>query len=258
MKDFKFDKAYYESTCEEIELIDLIKCAKEDESEFIEKYSGHLYCPCCKKVQLSLVHRKTTFLRTYRGQKHGLFNGEKCDYDFQTASVKVVDKYLKNLENANELGTKLDAIIRRLLKQSIKGDKTEHKDKENIENPFIIQAETRKKTVTQKIIPRYSIRNWEIIPYDNYCLIYGKVCVKVYDYPADAGTKKLYLHLYDLKTNSLITSCNYVLRTRISNGNYIIALFAKKKHTLKDEKSYSNLRLYNGLEQSISISPLGE
>lgn len=96
MSDYKFDTFYY--TVDKTNEHSLSEIENLSDADFICLYKGKIKCPECMKPLLSLVKKEgAAYLRTYPNQPHGFVNENRCTYGFDTASKKLMEKYVEEL-----------------------------------------------------------------------------------------------------------------------------------------------------------------
>lgn len=264
MNDYKFDRFYYivdksnEHYISEIENL--------EDSEYTKTYKGKMYCPCCKKPQITLVKKNgSSFLRTYPNQLHGIVDGKICPYTFDTASDYTVRKYVQELKDTNKIKSMLEAAMRKLLMPTPPKTSPPDQNGEEQSDPLLIKKVKRDKTVTKNIIPHYSFKSWgKNIPQDRLLLIYGKVYIelKEVEISRDISNKsritKKYIHFMDMHTKKLITACQKPNLLNITNGYYSAVILGTCYSKVKQGRIYYNLRVnYPDLHSIflISLSP---
>ncbi|SCY44802.1 hypothetical protein SAMN02910451_02651 [Butyrivibrio hungatei] len=215
-----------------------------DNEEYLRKYDGNMYCPMCRKAQLSRVRgKKSIFLRTNHGQEHGIVDGEVCEYAFDRKTVIETEKHIIDLKETNRLGAKLNTIMLQLKKKDVV------RDSSNImleaKRPTISKSSSSSQTHAKRLItPKYSFLNWGInTPQDHLIIAYGDVYICV----GNTTKEYTYLRLYADETKTrLLTSFAKPYRTKISDGYYHVVSVGT---CIKKDKYY-NFKIYdyfNGL-----------
>ena len=118
MSDYKFDTFYY--TVDKTNEHSLSEIENLSDADFICLYKGKIKCPECMKPLLSLVKKEgAAYLRTYPNQPHGFVNENRCTYGFDTASKKLMEKYVEELRKKKKIKSLLEGIMRKLFKQDM-------------------------------------------------------------------------------------------------------------------------------------------
>lgn len=262
MGDYKFDTFYYsEDQSSEHYLSEIENLSDE---EYGSLYKGKMYCPWCRKPQLTKVNNAGgSFLRTYPNQPHVLVEGEMCPYECETAPVKVVEEYINELREQKKIKSMLEATLRRLYKQqtdtkSVISKGIGNKDK----NPLIIESLQGDKTIKKNIIPHYSFKSWgKNIPQDQLLIVYGKVYIELKETQTvnKVGNKitQTYIHFKDIQSKKLITSCRKPNGLEVLEGYYyaVVLGICYSKETDKG-RIYYNLRINFPDSQSIILKSI--
>ena len=240
MSEHKYEEFYLLNDCKEHPVYILQYVSDE---EYIRKYDGNMYCPLCKKAQLSRVRGKSVFLRTNPGQEHGMIDGETCDYAFDRKSITETEKIIKDLEENNQLGTKLDSIMLQLIKRTTNTAVAVQVQEES-RPPITKSKSTGTRNITRTIVPRYSFLNWGITtPQDHLIIAYGRVYVT--NKQSKEGYK--FLNLFaDISKRRLLTSFFKPTHVNIEDGYYNVVAVG----TCIQNGKYYNFKLfdsYNGL-----------
>lgn len=262
MSDYKFDTFYYtvdnsnEHYLSEIETL--------DDSEYAKEYKGKMYCPCCKRPQLTLVKKNgMSFLRTYPNQVHVLVDGKICPYTFDTASDNTMKKYVQELRDKNKIHSMLESVMRRLLMPKVPKDVLPKEDDKEHSEPLLIKKVKRDKTVTRNIIPHYSFKSWgKNIPQDRLLVVYGKVYIELKKIEIDKsnsngkGITQIYIHFKDMRSKKVITSCRKPDELNIYDGYYYATVLGTcYSKTTTNGNAYYNLRVNFPDSQSIILKP---
>ncbi len=106
-----------------------------------------------------------------------MIDGEICDYAFDRKSIIETEKIIKDLEENNKLGTKLDSIMLQLIKRTTNTAVAAQVQEES-RPPITKSKSTGTRNITRTIVPRYSFLNWGITtPQDHLIIAYGRVYV---------------------------------------------------------------------------------
>ncbi len=246
MGALKYDKFYYVDDKSSKHLVNEIFVLKDE--EYYEKYKDRIYCPSCEKVKLALTHRNDyKYLKGYPKHLHDL----ECPYNFDIAENKVIEKYVNKLRNKGKIKSLLDSVVRLLLFPKL--PRHNDVDKNDFKEPLFINTTKNKKTVTKKRIPHYSFKSWGAnIPQNQLFVFYGKVHISQF-----VNKNIEYLHIKDIKTSNIITSCIKPNNIIICDGDYNLVALGKciphKKEKDNDTKIYYNLQLNEPIESAISL-----
>lgn len=248
----KYDKFYY--TKDDSDEHSLNELTDVTEEIFNRDYKEKIKCPGCHGPQLTLVHRLgIVHLRTYKNQKHRIIDGKPCIYSVDEATNKEISEYIKSLQNAGKIQSLLESVIRSMENRKPQKEKEQGKEDEEELQVFIPHPE--KKYKKQKRVPRYSFRSiGPNIPEDLLCVFYGKVRVSVKNHTYEDGERKetySYLHIRDVKSNKLLTTCPKPPRTNISEGVYLLSILGKCVCNSKNGKTYYNIRVNSPMDSSI-------
>lgn len=259
MRDYKFDTFYYsEDKSNEHHLSEIENLSDDD---FICSYKGKMYCPKCKGPQLSLVKKEEkTFLRTYPNQAHVLVDGEMCIYEYNTASKKVMEEYVKELREKKKIKSLLETTMRKLFKQDIEPSIAPRTIGDKPDNPLLIKRRQSDNTVKKNIIPHYSFKTWgKNIPQEQLLIVYGKVYIELKEIKKedkDGGEiKQTYIHFKDMHKRKLITSCLKPQTLEVVDGNYYVVILGECRKKESNGYTYYNMWINSPVEQSILIKP---
>lgn len=259
MGDYKFDTFYYtEDQSSEHYLFEIEDLSDE---EYNASFKGKMYCPWCKGPQLGLVKSKNgnSFLRTYQKQKHIVVDEELCPYEFDTASNKLVKKYIQELKEKKSIKSLLESIMRRLFNLDIPKQTVEKNTGNLVPNPLLIEDTEDSKTRVRKIIPHYSFRTWKKngknIPPEQLLVVYGKVFITLCYYPKNKGETQTYIHFRDVSSHELITSCIKPQKLEISEGYYYAVLLGECRPNESKDHIFYNLWINNPINDSILLKP---
>ena len=110
----KYQTAYCDTTDSFFSVDEAYALETKYRSFYQKTIMGHLWCPGCQKVMLSLVHdgTKFTYFRGYTRQKHG----ESCPYSLLVDRVKS----FADLEKADPTYEKIQLQMQRVLRYAAK------------------------------------------------------------------------------------------------------------------------------------------
>lgn len=258
MGDYKFDTFYYSEDKSNEHYLSEIENLPDE--EYISLYKGKMYCPLCRGPQLSRVKSvESTFLRTYPNQLHVVVDGEMCSYECDTASKKVMEEYIQELREQNKIKSVLEAIMRKLFKDSASKSKVSANITNHPKNPLIIEREQNDKEIKRNIIPHYSFRTWgKNIPQDQLLIVYGKVYIELKEIQTvnKEGTQitQVYIHFKDIRSKKLITSCRKPNGLDVCEGYYYAVVLGRCYSKTTDKGHvYYNLRVNFPDSQSILL-----
>lgn len=258
MADYKFDRFYYlDDDSNDHYLSEIEKLSDDD---YNAHFKGRIYCPLCKKVQLSrVITDKSVFLRTYPNQPHGLVDGDNCMYECDTASKQLVEKFITELRQKNKIKSLLKSTLRTLFKVKGSKDSGEGSSTEK-KTPLLIDRKKEDGSIERKIIPHYSFYSWgPNIPQDRLMVIYGKVYIRLVQTKSKDNNEEdtsykpqTYIHFCNIKNKKLITSCFKPDNLEISEGNYAVAILGKCVQNGK----YFNIWINSPISDSIEFQEL--
>lgn len=116
----------------------------------IDGYYGNMYCPECKKAELSFTH-KTREKRAFFSRKKTSAHTPGCSFNFEYASREEIIEYVQRVRNIKD---RLESVLNLLNDYEAKIDEITDAPKSSTKNPFIIA--NREKTV-RRCIPRKSL-----------------------------------------------------------------------------------------------------
>lgn len=195
-----FDNFYYSS---EGKLHDLEEIQQEYDRNNgnISKYRGKIYCPECRKAELSFTHR-TTRTREFLSRKPTSNHNEECSYFYDsTDKKKEIKSYVGNL-NDNQIEDRLESTLNYLLNLENKAQVVESNPTLQEENSIVLEENKNKVTVKRKTIPRKSINGWfDKSEANNTYIFYGTVMLEVEEFVAK-NKKTYYRLLVKIKKNN--------------------------------------------------------
>lgn len=172
----KFDTFYFiDDDC----IHPLSDISSIDNDVYIKKYKEKIYCPECKKVQLSLTHKaNSVYLRSYPNQEHENDSDFQCSYFFESANTKEVKEYVTNLKDI-DVQSKLKSTMRWLSSKGLITKKSQPSDSKNIDiDDTLIVLPNKVRKMNRKIIPRYSFCSVrDNVPLEQIVLLYGLVYI---------------------------------------------------------------------------------
>lgn len=256
MGDYKFDTFFYTEDGFKHHLSEIEDLPDET---LITSYKGKMRCPECKGPQLSLVKKgEMAFLRTYPNQSHTLVDGEKCMYECNTASKKVMEQYVKELRAEKKIKSILEATLRRLLKQDAESGEKVESSKIKLDNPLLIKIRQSNGVIKRNIIPHYSFKSWgKNIPQDQLLIVYGKVYIELLENKKENENgeeiEQTYIHFKDIHTKKVITSCLKPQNLEVENGNYYAVILGKCHQNESNGHIYYNININFPLDESILL-----
>lgn len=238
-KEFKFDRFYYsvDGTTDHY-LKDLRKLS----DDVLKKdYSGKMYCPECKRVQLSFVHRGEGHLQSFPNQEHKLDDGKECMYAYEEAPQNVINTYVQKLQNSQKVRSLLESALRKLDNQHI-AKAAVSKDSGSDDENMLIISEKKANDTKKYVFPHISFKNWgPDVPTKHLVILYGTVNVKNYT-PNNSENK--FLHFYDEQNSKkLIASCYRPKDISISDGKYKVVMLGTCSPVEGKGKTFYNIKL---------------
>lgn len=260
MGDYKFDTFYYsiddssEHYLSEIENL--------SDTEYEQLYKGKMYCPKCKKPQLTLVKKAdSSFLRTYPHQLHETIDGKMCPYSFETASKATMEGYVKELRDKKKIKSTLEAIMRRLTEPPLPKATINKFTSSSSKDALLIEKKVKNKPLKRNVIPHYSFMSWgKNIPQDQLLVVYGKVYIELKDSSykdSDGNTQsQTYLQFRNKKNKKFITSCMKPPQLSCSDGEYYAVVLGRCNAKNSNGHTYYNLWVNYPFDVSILLKPL--
>lgn len=193
-----FDEFYF-CTADEIEDIETLN------DYFIKHknlgiYHDNMFCPECRQAELSYVP-KTSQRRAHLKRKTSSKHTNWCSYQFDYASKKYIEEYLKNLRD-DQIKDKLDAMMRSLFfkKEYLPQTPIDLGDSSD-ENPLVLTRKVERQ-VYHKTLRRKSIEKWlDKELEDELHLFYGKVRLSISEWHNEQGYTLYFLNIFCKDSN---------------------------------------------------------
>ena len=103
----KYTEAFFNITHKPVTIMQIRNEYNLDHTVYERRYKGHIFCPYCKAVPLTVVH--TNGLLYYRGHPHEE-HGEGCMYTLKEIVIKDVEKIGGDIEK--QAVSQLDMLLR--------------------------------------------------------------------------------------------------------------------------------------------------
>ena len=130
----------------------------------IDMYYGNMYCPECKKAELSFTH-KTRERRAFFSKKKTSMHTSMCSFNFEYASREEIIEYVRCVKNVKD---RLESVLNMLNNYEVKDDGITDDAESVSRNPFVIINRGGR---VRKCIPRKSL--WgDISGLENKLMIY--------------------------------------------------------------------------------------
>lgn len=174
----KYAEAFFDTTREPVTIMQIRREYILDHTVYERKYKGHIFCPYCKVVPLTVVH--TNDLLYYRGHPHEEHGGG-CMYALKEIVIKDVEKVSGDVEK--QAISQLDMLLRSMFVDNQKTDDTKNDDfgQNTRDIPVVRQQQTMQKRLPQCRIELLS----ELLAADKtpqeINIFYGKVFCEVID-----------------------------------------------------------------------------
>lgn len=146
----------------------------------IGEFDGNMFCPECKKAELSFVHRtskRRAHLRRNRSSKHK----DGCSYNYDYASKRTVKKYVDSL-SYDEIQDKLSSIMNMLCNKHKKksgGSEANVDLPVKVQNPMLIHETTNNVDIL-RALRRKRLNAWiDKSDGDDFYVFYAKVKLKI-------------------------------------------------------------------------------
>lgn len=172
----KYTEAFYSITGNKISIMQMRMECNLDPAAYEKTYKGHLFCPLCKVVPLTVVHANG--LLYYRGHPHEEHGGD-CMYSLDVRVVKSITRISGDIEK--QALSQIDMLLRLTFDNSQKtsGTKTANPYPSGSAVPVVHQRQTMKKRLPQcriELLPELLEANK--MP-EEISVFYGKVLCEV-------------------------------------------------------------------------------
>ncbi|UUD37110.1 Uncharacterised protein [Mycoplasmopsis californica] len=213
------------------EIYDLFVVQKEYEKNNgnILKYRGKMFCPECKKAELSFTH-KTSNKRAFLSKKPSSKHIDGCSLIHNYATNREVKQYIKKL-SGEKIDDMLESALNLLLpkEEGTSFSATTHTK----ENPLVIQSKGKNGKQITKTIPKKSLnRLSNQIEEGKVFIFYGHV--------------KLYVVSIDTKDGIC-----YKLNLKVKKGNewkWVASIFRYRNEDQVDENKVYDLAVLGHIE----------
>lgn len=178
-----FEAFYY---TKDNQLHDLYEIQEEYERNDgdISKYRGYIFCPECKKAELSFT-RQTSSRRAFLSKIPSSDHAEDCLFKNDYATNNEIRQYTKTLNN-QQIQDKLESALNQLLPKKVKEDNVASNAIKV--HPLVIIKNDKKGSSIKKVIPRKSINSWfDKSEENNLFVFYGKVKLEIQEIETEKG-----------------------------------------------------------------------
>ena len=178
-----FEAFYY---TKDNQLHDLYEIQEEYERNNgdISKYRGYIFCPECKKAELSFTHR-TLSRRAFLSKIPSSDHAEDCLFKNDYATNSEIRQFTNTL-NDRQIQDRLESALNQLLPKKVKVD-NDASDKIK-DHPLVIIKNDKKGSSIKKVIPRKSINCWfDKSEENNLFVFYGKVKLEIQEIETEKG-----------------------------------------------------------------------
>lgn len=185
LANLSFEEFYY---TEDNRLHDLDEVQKEYEQNNgdISKYRGQMFCPECKKAELSFTH-KTSKRRAFLSKIPSSEHDEDCSFKHDSATKSEIKQIANGLTN-EQIRDRLEAALNSLLPKKLKDDNDASDEPKG--NPLITISNERKGSRIRKFIPRKSINSWfDKSEEEKIFIFYGHVKLEVEEFDTKNGRR---------------------------------------------------------------------
>lgn len=129
----KYTEAFFNITHKPVTIMQIRNEYNLDHTVYERRYKGHIFCPYCKAVPLTVVH--TNGLLYYRGHPHEE-HGEGCMYTLKEIVIKDVEKIGGDIEK--QAVSQLDMLLRSMVDNNQKPDTTKPGTPDKIVETFLL------------------------------------------------------------------------------------------------------------------------
>lgn len=228
-----FDKFYYKKD-DSIRDLSEIQEEYEKNNGDISKYRGYIFCPECKKAELSFTH-KTSKKRAFLSKLPTSNHKEDCSYKYDSANSIEIREFIDTL-GEDKIKDRLEATLNKLLPKETKGNLRET-EKFEINLLVILKKEKNSKHYIKKTIPQRALS----IPFcieekDKVFIFYGTVK----------------LEINEVKKNV------FMLKLLVEKNNKLVNIVSIYREKIKDEidtskvydiSIYGSIDFYNNFQQ---------
>lgn len=183
MANVGFEAFYY---IKDNQLHDLYEIQEEYERNDgdISKYRGYMFCPECKKAELSFTHR-TSSRRAFLSKIPSSDHAEDCSFKNDYATNSEIRQFTNTL-NERQIQDRLESALNQLLPKKVKEDNVTSNEIKG--NPLLITKNDKKGSSIKKVIPRKSINSWfDKSEENNLFVFYGKVKLEIQEIETEKG-----------------------------------------------------------------------
>lgn len=106
----KYTEAFFNITHKPVTIMQIRNEYNLDHTVYERRYKGHIFCPYCKVVPLTVVH--TNGLLYFRGHPHEE-HGDGCMYALKEIVIKDVEKICGDIEK--QAVSQLDVLLRSMV-----------------------------------------------------------------------------------------------------------------------------------------------
>lgn len=216
---YKSFEEFYLNSKDDILDFDIVADYAKTHNGDIGEFYGNMFCPECKKAELSFVHKNSkrrAHLRRYKSSSHE----DNCSYNYDYASHKVVKEYVDSL-SSEEIQDRLNSIMNMLC-----GNKNHKKlaskdindSLKDVQSPMLIKEKTINKNIL-RALRRKKLNSWiDESDGEDFCVFYGKVKLKIEEIEKLVDSTNSYkyylLHIYTRNKKG-----EWKFRTRLYLGN---------------------------------------
>lgn len=198
----KYTEAFFNITHKPVTIMQIRNEYNLDHTVYERRYKGHIFCPYCKAVPLTVVH--TNGLLYYRGHPHEEHD-EGCMYTLKEIVIKDVEKIGGDIEK--QAVSQLDMLLRSMVDNNQKPDttKTGNSGQDCRDIPVVHRQQTLQKRLPQcrlELLPELLAANEAPREVNIY---YGRVlCEVVSDKTPYKGADVKVLVVKDIVTKKVI------------------------------------------------------
>ncbi len=231
---------FYSKHKDDVLDIDIVADYSDTHDGDIGVYLGDMFCPECRQAELSFVH-KTSKRRAHLRRTKNSTHETDCSYNYEYASKKTINQYVDSL-NYEEIQDKLNSIMNMLCRNHTKTKKTSKKADDSmhkINNPMLIHEQMENGDVL-RALRRKKLNGWiDESDGEDFCVLYGKVRLKVVEREKKDESKDSTYHYYLLYIYTQNKKGEWKFRTSLYRGNI---------RDLIDENTIYNIVMIGHLE----------
>lgn len=191
MSELKYEEAYYDLE-DSLITVDMVReILNMSPIQFTQKIQGHLWCPYCRKVQLSFVKQNSSFFRGYPKQIHQ----PTCLYQIPVCNFTQLEQINRH-RNIEQIQQQMESLL--MLTFSKSSSQIHTKNESNISMELSSKNNFSQKSIYSKRLPQKRIdMPLTIEDFGIFKLFYGVVSISIK--PGKVNPNERIITLFQLK-----------------------------------------------------------